>query len=85
MTTSFSLLMHGDWNNSLRANAVGTLLALFWLALVPWSLASALRGRCLFIASVERALTWTVVVFLILLLVRWGIVLGYSWLTGSPL
>jgi hypothetical protein len=83
MTTSFSLLMHGDWRNSLRANAVGTLLALFWLALVPWSLVSALRGRCLFIVSVERALTWTVAIFLVLLLVRWAIVLGLGWATGS--
>src|SRR5947208_1542702 len=32
MTTSFALLMHGDVVNSLRANAVGTLLALFCLA-----------------------------------------------------
>src|SRR5438094_461820 len=28
MTTSFALLMHGDLANSLRANAVGTLLAI---------------------------------------------------------
>src|SRR5437879_4974629 len=41
MTTSFSLLMHGDVPNSLRANAVGTLLAVFCLALIPWNLASA--------------------------------------------
>jgi Protein of unknown function (DUF2752) len=83
MTTSFSLLMHGDWRNSLRANAVGTLLALFWLGLIPWSLASAWRGRCLFIVSLERALTWTVMIFLTLLLVRWAIVLGLRWATGS--
>src|SRR5262249_50885393 len=31
MTTSFSLLMHGDVINSMKANAVGTFLALFWL------------------------------------------------------
>jgi len=85
MTTSFSLLMHGDWMNSLRANAVGTLLALFWMALVPWSLVSALRSRWLFIASIERALTWTVVIFLVLLLVRWVVILALAWLTGSRL
>src|SRR5579875_1177951 len=36
MTTSFALLMHGDLRNSLRANAVGTLLAGFCLLLIPW-------------------------------------------------
>jgi len=43
MTTSFALLVRGDLENSLRANAVGTLLALFCLAVVPWSLICALR------------------------------------------
>jgi hypothetical protein len=37
LTTSFSLLMHGDLTGSLNANAVGTLLAMFCVALVPWS------------------------------------------------
>jgi Protein of unknown function (DUF2752) len=83
MTTSFALLMHGDIENSLRANAVGTLLALFWLALIPWSLACAVWGRTLVIASMERALTWAVLVFLVLLLFRWGVVLGLTWLTRS--
>jgi hypothetical protein len=76
MTTSFALLMHGDLANSLRANAVGTLLAVFSLALIPWSLASVLRQRALFIVSLERASTWIVVVFVVLLLTRWLVVLG---------
>src|SRR5688572_5521846 len=45
MTTSFALLVRGDLAASLRANAVGTLLALFLLGLVPWSAVSAARGR----------------------------------------
>ena len=76
MTTSFSLLMHGDLENSLRANAVGTLLALFGLALVPWSLASLLRERLLFIVSVERTVLGVVLIFVVLLLTRWLVVLG---------
>ena len=79
MTTSFALLMHGDLGNSLRANAVGTLLAAFCLALIPWNLACAIRGRTYFVWSIETALTRLVVVFLVLLLVRWGIVLGWMW------
>ena len=82
MTTSFSLLMHGDLENSLRANAVGTLLALFCLGLIPWSLVSVWCGRSLFIASLERAVTWVVIIFLALLMIRWVIVLGLAWWTG---
>ena len=74
MTTSFALLMHGDPGNSLRANAVGTLLAGFCLLLIPWCLSSAYTRRPLFIRSLERALTWSAVVFLTLVLVRWVIV-----------
>lgn len=75
MTTSFALLMHGDVVNSLRANFVGTLLALFCLALVPWSLYISCRGRYLWVRSIERASLWAAGVVLALLLVRWGIVL----------
>jgi hypothetical protein len=81
MTTSFALLMHGDPANSLRANAVGTLLAMFLLALIPWSLVSAVRGRAVFIQSMERALTVVVGVFLVLMLARWLVVLALTWWT----
>ncbi len=82
MTTSFTWLMHGDLRNSLRANAVGTVLAVFCLALIPWSLACALRGRPFFVVSFDRAVTWVVIIFLVLLLTRWFIVLGLSWWNG---
>ena len=83
MTTSFSLLMRGDVINSLRANAVGTLLAVFCLMLIPWSLASAVCQQTLFIRSVERTLTLVVLGFLSLMLLRWAIVLGWAWWTGT--
>jgi hypothetical protein len=75
MTTSFALLIRGDLWNSLRANAVGTLLGLFCLAFIPWAVWSAFRGELLFISSVESTLTRLVVAFLVLMLMRWGIVL----------
>jgi hypothetical protein len=75
MTTSFALLVRGDLWNSLRANAAGTALGLLCLAFIPWAVISAWRGHLLFIRSVERALTRIVVVFLVLMLLRWGIVL----------
>jgi hypothetical protein len=83
MTTSFSLLMHGDVINSLRANAVGTLLAVFCLTLIPWCLASAVWKRPLFVRSVERTLTLVVLGFLSLMLLRWGIVLALAWSSGT--
>src|SRR5262249_60052634 len=53
MTTSFALLVRGDVVNSARANAVGTLLALFGAALVPWCVVAALTGRTPFVRSLE--------------------------------
>ncbi len=79
MTTSFSLLMHGDVLNSLRANCVGTVLALFWLALIPWGLISAWRGRPLFLVAIEPVLLRVLVGFLVLLFTRWAIVLAWIW------
>jgi hypothetical protein len=83
MTTSFALLIHGDVWNSLKANAVGTLLALFGLAFIPWSVASVVCNRPLFITSMELALIKIIAAFLILMLLRWSIVLALIWLNGN--
>ena len=76
MTTSFALLVCGDLENSLKANAVGTLLALFGLLVIPWSGASVLLRRPVWIVDLERALIWIVVVFVVLLLTHWFVVLS---------
>jgi len=76
MTTSFALLVRGDVINSVRANFVGTLLAVVCLLAIPWGVASLVRGRLLYVRSLERTLTWVVGIFLTLLLVRWAIVVG---------
>lgn len=75
MTTSFALLVRGDLVNSLRANWVGTGLAVFCLLFVPWSLVSIVRGRLLWVRNVEAVLAFLVGVFTVLMLGRWGIVL----------
>jgi hypothetical protein len=75
MTTSFALLIRGDVLNSLRANAVGTLLAAVCLLFIPWGLASAVAQRTLFVRSVERTFTVMVIGFLVLMFLRWAIVL----------
>jgi hypothetical protein len=77
MTTSFALLVRGDVMSSLRANSIGTLLAVFLLLVLPWAVVSIVQGRTLFFKSMERALTWTVASFLALLLLRWVIVVYY--------
>jgi hypothetical protein len=81
MTTSFSMLVHGDVWNSLRANFAGTALATLGLLYIPWSLASAWRGRFLFIRSLEMTLFRLSVAFMILLFGRWGIALAVAWFT----
>ena len=71
MTTSFALLVRGDVVHSLRANAAGTLLALFCLGFIPWALVSVARRRMLFIRSLERAMLVCVLGLMSLMLMRW--------------
>ena len=80
MTTSFALLVRGDVWHSIQANWVGTLLAILWMAIIPWSILSALLGRPLFMLSIERTLTKLVIGFVVLMLLRWVIVLGLRFL-----
>ncbi|MBI1917101.1 MAG: DUF2752 domain-containing protein [Planctomycetes bacterium] len=80
MTTSFALLVRGDVVNSARANFVGTLLAVVCLLAIPWGVTSLVRGRLLYVRSLEWALTWVVGIFLTLLLVRWALVVGADFL-----
>src|SRR5262245_59876521 len=83
MTTSFALLLHGDVRNSLAANWIGTGLAVFGLLLIPWCLAGACRGRYpLGVRSGERALTVVISVYLVLAVLRWGMVVAPAWLFG---
>jgi hypothetical protein len=83
MTTSFALLVRGDVRNSLRANWVGTLLCAFGMLFVPWAAIVIVRGRSLFVRSLEAALIVFVSSLLVLMLLRWGIVLGSRWLAGE--
>jgi Protein of unknown function (DUF2752) len=75
MSTSFAHLVRGDVWNSLQANFAGTMLAAVLLATIPWCLASACRGRLVFIRSFEWALIRIVIFFTTLMLLRWALVL----------
>jgi hypothetical protein len=83
MTTSFSLLIHGDPWNSLRANFAGTALATLGLLYIPWALVSASRGKFLFMQSLELTLFRLSVGFLVLLFGRWGIALAMAFAQSS--
>ena len=74
MTTSFSLLVHGDIANSLRANWVGTIMAVWWFTLIPWGFASAIRGRLLFIRNGELWMTIALTIVLTLMCGRWAVI-----------
>jgi hypothetical protein len=49
MTTSFTHFVRGEFASAAQANPVGLLLASLAALMIPWSLASAARGRLLFV------------------------------------
>lgn len=83
MTTSFSLLIHADLWNSLKANFAGTALATFGLLFIPWAFASAFFGRFVFIRSLELVVFRLAIVFLVVLFGRWGVVVLWELLSPS--
>jgi hypothetical protein len=72
MTTAWAWLMRGRVLESLRANACGTLLAVWSLLAIPWLLATAAAGRRL--RGTPRApVVLTIVIALITLaMLQWG-------------
>jgi Protein of unknown function (DUF2752) len=80
MTTSFSLMMHADVWNSMKANFAGTALVTFGLLFIPWAFASAFLGRLVFIRSLEMVIFRLAIIFLVLLFGRWAIVIVLEWL-----
>lgn len=72
MTTSFALLTHGDVLNSLKANWVGTLMCATIVLLTPWLLASAFRGRLLWVRNGELFSTVILAGLLLLMMGRWS-------------
>jgi hypothetical protein len=81
MTTSFSLLVRGDVGSSLRANWVGTLLAGFCALVIPWAAGSVVRGRPLFVRSLEKAVLGVIITLFSLMMLRWAVVVAVTLLT----
>jgi hypothetical protein len=73
MTTSFAWFARGEFDRSWRANPAGSVLAPACVALIPWLLAGAARGRPLGSRSVERPLTGLFVAIVALSLLSWTI------------
>jgi Protein of unknown function (DUF2752) len=71
MTTSFAWFARGRFDHSWRANPAGSLLAPTCVALVPWLLAGAARGRPPGFRSLDRPLIGLVVATVALSLVSW--------------
>ncbi len=84
LTTSFAFTVRGDLVNGARANWVGVLLVIGLALAVPWALASAYKGRPLWVQWPEQALVTVVLTTFVLLFVRWGVVVGLWCWAGKP-
>lgn len=73
LTTSFCHFMHGDLENSLRANVVGTVMACAFVVLIPFCSLSALTGRRFGIASYSDWLCWLSLLLVFSLLLHWSV------------
>jgi hypothetical protein len=78
MTTSFAHLVRGNLGSSLKANWVGTLLAVYWLLLIPWAVYAAVRGRLWRVRNGEAMITASIGLFTVLMLARWAVVVVTS-------
>ncbi len=71
MTTSFAWFARGRFDRSWRANPAGSLLAPTCLALIPWLVIGAVRGRPLGVRSLEGPLIALVVSTVVVSLFFW--------------
>ena len=72
MTTSWSHLMHGQLLSALQANVGGTLLGIIALALVPWGLISALRGRAWLVWPSDLGIVLLVILVSVVTIADWS-------------
>ncbi len=79
MTSSFALAVRGDLWHSVQANFLGTALVVAGLALVPWGVMSAVKGRILLPWFWRHWSLKLLVGFFILMFVRWGVVLALAY------
>ena len=71
MTTAFAWFVRGRLDRSWQANPAGVFIASACLALIPWLLAGAVRGRPVGTRSLEAPLVGLVVAAVALSLLTW--------------
>ncbi|MCC6124234.1 MAG: DUF2752 domain-containing protein [Pirellulales bacterium] len=72
MTTSWAHLVRGEILASCRANAGGALLGMLAILAVPWSLATAIRGRHFAWTPSGSSTPWIAGGILGIVLLQWG-------------
>ena len=60
---------------SLRANWVGTLIAVFWMILIPWGVVTVVRGRLWGIRNGELVVAAAVGTLVALMIGRWAVIM----------
>ena len=73
MTTCFANFVRGRFLQAAQANTAGVLLAAVCAVGVPWSLASAVAGRALFLRQPERVAAALVISIASIALIEWVI------------
>jgi hypothetical protein len=73
MTTAWVHLMHGRASDALRANAMGTLLAVLAIPAAAGALAFAVRGRPLSRRPSEWVVALTAVGLAVLIVIEWSV------------
>ncbi len=76
MTTSISLLAHGDLVSAWRANSAGVVLGLVGLVSMVWCLVAGVGGRLWWFTRLENGLLAALFVSLVVTLGRWLVVSG---------
>ena len=71
MTTAWSFLMHGQWQQSLHANAAGTFLAILALFTVIWCGLASVTGRFWIIQPTDWLFLSWVIGMTTFILARW--------------
>ncbi|WP_435017089.1 DUF2752 domain-containing protein [Tundrisphaera sp. TA3] len=73
MTTAFAWFTRGEWGQSWRANPAGFLLVPTCIALIPWTVAVAARGRAFGSRTLETPLIYLAVATVALTVISWSV------------
>lgn len=78
MTTSFSLFVRGDFQNAMRANAAGCLLAAICCLQIPWCWWSIFRRRLCWVSDPGRTALWLLIGVVTVCGLNWLVQVGFA-------